>query len=357
MMAFAQEVISLHNSGVGPREIARRLDCSPGRVSGVLWRAGMTSKDNLQKAKPREPRQAKVKQPRARRSRSVFIDRDQVAALYLSGAPVKEISALVGCTVNYVQVLTKGLPRRYRPRPRLDDASRRYIIVHDLAGVKRHVIARNFPGRDRAWVASVVGNTRKCHPEFLEECASEARALRGHREVERAALEELARVHMQELAAQNTAEAMRRNAFNESILAGLSPRNRDVCRLVLVEGWTLNETGRKHNITRERVRQTQDGRQLDIFKGESDPRMSMGYWTRKQTEQCWLFTRGKPKRLSKGVRQVIRDPRREHSRKPDEQYARIEALVGGPYLELFARQQRPGWTSWGNQVEKFEVAA
>lgn len=81
--------------------------------------------------------------------------------------------------------------------------------------------------------------------------------------------------------------------------------------------------------------------------------MGMGYWTRKQTEQCWLFTRGHPKRLSAGVRQVIEAPRREHSRKPDEQYERIEALVGGPYLELFARQKRRGWTSKGNETTKF----
>jgi N6-adenosine-specific RNA methylase IME4 len=82
-------------------------------------------------------------------------------------------------------------------------------------------------------------------------------------------------------------------------------------------------------------------------------RIGMGYWTRKQTEMCWLFTKGKPARISKGVREIIDAPRREHSRKPDEQYARIEALVGGPYLELFARQRWPGWDVWGNQTEKF----
>lgn len=63
--------------------------------------------------------------------------------------------------------------------------------------------------------------------------------------------------------------------------------------------------------------------------------------------------RGKPKRLSKGVRSLIRAPRREHSRKPDEQYERIEALCNGPRLELFARQQREGWTAWGNETGKF----
>lgn len=80
------------------------------------------------------------------------------------------------------------------------------------------------------------------------------------------------------------------------------------------------------------------------------PVVGMGYWTRKQTEQCWLFTRGKPKRLSKGVAQLIHCPRGAHSAKPDLQYDAIEALVGGPRLELFARSERPGWTAWGNEV-------
>jgi N6-adenosine-specific RNA methylase IME4 len=83
------------------------------------------------------------------------------------------------------------------------------------------------------------------------------------------------------------------------------------------------------------------------------PKIGMGYWTRKQTEICLLFTRGKPKRISKGVRELIQAPRREHSRKPDETYERIEALVAGPYLEMFARQRRPGWDAWGNETEKF----
>jgi N6-adenosine-specific RNA methylase IME4 len=85
-------------------------------------------------------------------------------------------------------------------------------------------------------------------------------------------------------------------------------------------------------------------------------RMGMGYWTRQEVEICHLFKRGKPRRLGKGVRSVIRAPRREHSRKPDEQYGRIERLVGGPYLELFARQAWPGWSAWGNQVGKYVAA-
>jgi N6-adenosine-specific RNA methylase IME4 len=80
------------------------------------------------------------------------------------------------------------------------------------------------------------------------------------------------------------------------------------------------------------------------------PHVGMGYWTRKQTEQCWLFTRGAPKRLSKGVEQIIHCPRGAHSAKPEQQYGLIESLVGGPYLEMFARTTRPGWTAWGDQV-------
>lgn len=86
------------------------------------------------------------------------------------------------------------------------------------------------------------------------------------------------------------------------------------------------------------------------------PRIGMGYWTRKQTEICLMFTRGKPKRKDMGVRELIMSPRREHSRKPDEQYERIERLVAGPYLELFARQTWPGWTAWGNQTDTFTPA-
>jgi N6-adenosine-specific RNA methylase IME4 len=85
-------------------------------------------------------------------------------------------------------------------------------------------------------------------------------------------------------------------------------------------------------------------------------RMGMGYWTRQEVEICHLFKRGKPSRLSRGVRSVIRAPRRDHSRKPDEQYSRIEQLVAGPYLELFARQSWGGWSSWGNEQEKFVAA-
>jgi N6-adenosine-specific RNA methylase IME4 len=91
-----------------------------------------------------------------------------------------------------------------------------------------------------------------------------------------------------------------------------------------------------------------------LFADDKTPFAGMGYWTRANTEPCLLATRGKPKRLNADVRQGIIAPRREHSRKPDCVHERIERLVAGPYLELFARKSdRPGWTYWGNDTERF----
>lgn len=83
----------------------------------------------------------------------------------------------------------------------------------------------------------------------------------------------------------------------------------------------------------------------------------MGYYTRANAEHCLIGTRGKVlPRKSKSVEQLIFAPRREHSRKPDEIYHRIEALYDGPYLELFSRSSKPGWTLWGDEVGKFKPA-
>lgn len=84
-------------------------------------------------------------------------------------------------------------------------------------------------------------------------------------------------------------------------------------------------------------------------------RMSHGYWTRKRTEICLLATRGTPKRRDKGVPELIEEPRREHSRKPEEFYARVERLVDGPYAEIFATTPRPGWAGWGDQYGKYQL--
>lgn len=86
---------------------------------------------------------------------------------------------------------------------------------------------------------------------------------------------------------------------------------------------------------------------LGFFQG-------LGYWTRANPEYCLLATKGKPKRISNDVNTLVVSDRREHSRKPDEMYAHIEKLLDGPYIELFARNKKDGWDSWGNQTEKHE---
>jgi N6-adenosine-specific RNA methylase IME4 len=73
------------------------------------------------------------------------------------------------------------------------------------------------------------------------------------------------------------------------------------------------------------------------------PRMMGGHTTRKCTEVCLLGLRGNPKRLSKAVTDVIIAPWTGPHVKPDEHFAKVEALYPGPYVELFARRRRPGW--------------
>jgi N6-adenosine-specific RNA methylase IME4 len=91
-----------------------------------------------------------------------------------------------------------------------------------------------------------------------------------------------------------------------------------------------------------------------LFMDARDLNWGPGYTTRQNAELCLLGRRGAPKRLAKDVFQVIVAPRREHSRKPDEFFPRVERYCGGPRLELFARERREGWTAWGNDVDHFQ---
>lgn len=83
----------------------------------------------------------------------------------------------------------------------------------------------------------------------------------------------------------------------------------------------------------------------------------LGYGTRKNLEPCLLGRRDNPKLLDRSVRDFIMAPRREHSRKPDEQYERIERMFAGPRLELFARTTRSGWDAWGHEVGRLDSGA
>jgi N6-adenosine-specific RNA methylase IME4 len=80
----------------------------------------------------------------------------------------------------------------------------------------------------------------------------------------------------------------------------------------------------------------------------------VGFYFRNVTELILFGTKGKNARtLAPGRRQVnyLATRKREHSRKPDEQYEIIEACSPGPFIELFARGTRPKWTTWGNQAD------
>jgi N6-adenosine-specific RNA methylase IME4 len=82
----------------------------------------------------------------------------------------------------------------------------------------------------------------------------------------------------------------------------------------------------------------------------------VGFYFRNVTELVLFGVRGNGNRtLSAGRRQVnlIAERKREHSRKPERLYEVIEACSPGPRLELFARNQRPGWEQWGNQLGRY----
>lgn len=80
----------------------------------------------------------------------------------------------------------------------------------------------------------------------------------------------------------------------------------------------------------------------------------VGFYFRNVTELILFGVRGRMRTLPPGRRQVnmIETRKREHSRKPDEQYEIIEACSPGPYLEMFARYPREGWTSWGTEADE-----
>ena len=91
-----------------------------------------------------------------------------------------------------------------------------------------------------------------------------------------------------------------------------------------------------------------------IFLSPRDFFTGMGFWTRANPEMCLLGSRGHPRRRNTDVAKLLLASRREHSRKPEQAYQRIERLVDGPYLELFARATRPGWDRLGNQAQLFD---
>ncbi len=115
------------------------------------------------------------------------------------------------------------------------------------------------------------------------------------------------------------------------------------CGIEVMQAWGFNY---KSNIVWHKIRKD----------GGSDGR-GVGFYFRNVTELMLFGVRGKNARtLKPGRTQVnyLSSRKREHSRKPDEQYSLVESCSRGPYLELFARGERENWTSWGNQAESYQ---
>jgi len=77
----------------------------------------------------------------------------------------------------------------------------------------------------------------------------------------------------------------------------------------------------------------------------------MGRQVRAEHETCLIAIRGRPKVLSRAVRSTFEGKTRRHSEKPEEFYAIVEKLCAGPYVELFARRPRRGWTCLGDEID------
>jgi N6-adenosine-specific RNA methylase IME4 len=109
--------------------------------------------------------------------------------------------------------------------------------------------------------------------------------------------------------------------------------------IAVMKAWGFNY---KSNIVWHKIRKD----------GGSDGR-GVGFYFRNVTELVLFGVRGDNARTLKAGRTQVnymKSMKREHSRKPDEQYKIIEACSWGPFIELFARGERKGWTSWGNQA-------
>ena len=109
------------------------------------------------------------------------------------------------------------------------------------------------------------------------------------------------------------------------------------------------------------VKYVTSGVWVKMTKDGSKPTFGTGYALRNSHEPFLIGKIGKPKIHDRSIRSAILESRREHSRKPELGYD-FAARMAGPYprADIFAREQRAGWDSWGNEIMKFnlqEIAA
>lgn len=101
-----------------------------------------------------------------------------------------------------------------------------------------------------------------------------------------------------------------------------------------------------------------NGTWVKMVKDGSKPTFGTGYVLRNCHEPYLIGKIGKPKIHSRSIRSAILEPRREHSRKPEQGYVDASAMAGPyPKADIFAREQRPGWDAFGTEVSKFNPAA
>lgn len=92
---------------------------------------------------------------------------------------------------------------------------------------------------------------------------------------------------------------------------------------------------------------------IKLNKKNKKPFFGIGHYTKSNCEVCLIGIKGRPQIESDEVSSVLLSVKRQHSRKPDEVYERIEKLMGNvPMIELFARQKRRGWGTYGNETTK-----
>lgn len=124
---------------------------------------------------------------------------------------------------------------------------------------------------------------------------------------------------------------------------GVWPMVPDALELIKEWGFTYKTGGAWHKRT------------STFVPGQSNPKSAFGtgYIFRSASEPFFIATRGEPKALNRSTRNIIEAATREHSQKPDMVYPMLENLFSGPYLEMFARTSKPGWSVWGNETDKF----
>lgn len=188
---------------------------------------------------------------------------------------------------------------------------------------------------------------RRCFAAIAADCGTRFEAYSAKGETSRTPQKKYTTMRDDELAELPVVELAARNAFlfywdtTARVAAGM--------HIPIMRAWGFKPTAVAFTWVKLRMREPDS----PFVYPRSSFNFGPGLTTRKGTEVCILGRRGSPRRLSNSVRELIVAPRREHSRKPDEFYERVQQYAAGPYLDLFSRQQRSGWTCWGDQAGLF----